>query len=114
MTHSSLQTSTYLILAALADQPRHGYAIMRDATELSGGAVKIRAGTLYAALDRLTNEGLVVVDHEEVIESRLRRYYRLTATGVAVLTEETAARAAMARATGRRLRGLNAHGAQAR
>ena len=45
-----MREPTYFILAALRDQPRHGYAITKRAEELSGGRVLVAAGTLYAAL----------------------------------------------------------------
>ena len=76
-----LQEPTFLLLTALAGGPQHGYGIMTDVERLSGGRVKLRAGTLYAALDRVVAEGLVEADREEVVEGRLRRYYRLTPPG---------------------------------
>jgi DNA-binding PadR family transcriptional regulator len=56
---------------------------------MTDGRVRLRAGTLYAALDRLRTEGLIEVDREEVVQSRLRRYYRLTGVGEKRLTTET-------------------------
>jgi DNA-binding PadR family transcriptional regulator len=50
----------------------------------------LRAGTLYAALDRLRADGLAEVEREELVQSRLRRYYRLTTPGAQRLAEETA------------------------
>lgn len=84
----SMREPTFLILTALAAQPRHGYGIITDVTELSGGRVKLAPGTLYAALDRLADEGLVEVDREETVSGRMRRYYRLSATGAAALGAE--------------------------
>jgi DNA-binding PadR family transcriptional regulator len=83
-----MQEPTFLILTALADRAQHGYGIMCDAERISEGRVRLRAGTLYAALDRLRADGLVAVDREEVVEGRLRRYYRLTETGAAQLAAE--------------------------
>jgi DNA-binding PadR family transcriptional regulator len=65
-------------------------------------SVRLRAGTLYTALDRLREEKLIAVEREEVVDSRLRRYYRLTPKGEERLAEEAArlqanARAAMVR-----------------
>ena len=54
---------------------------MTDVADISAGRVRLRAGTLYAALDRLTGEHLVEADREEVVDGRLRRYYRLTPAG---------------------------------
>jgi DNA-binding PadR family transcriptional regulator len=84
----SLQEPSFFILTALAERPLHGYAVMRSVQELSGGRIRVRAGTLYAALDRLTEDGLLTVDHEEAVDGRLRRYYRLTDTGAAALGAE--------------------------
>jgi hypothetical protein len=52
-----MQEPTFLILTALADRAQHGYGIMRDAKRISDGRVRLRAGTLYAALDRLRADG---------------------------------------------------------
>ena len=76
-----LQEPTFLVLAALAGEPLHGYGIIQAVTGLSGGRVELRPGTLYPALDRLTTDGLVELAREEVVDNRLRRYYRLTDRG---------------------------------
>ena len=76
-----LQEPAFLVLSALAQGPAHGYGISKDVEESSGGRVTLRAGTLSGAIDRLVAAGLVEVDHEEVVDSRLRRYYRLTSDG---------------------------------
>jgi DNA-binding PadR family transcriptional regulator len=81
----------------------HGYGIIADVRQISGGRVKLRAGTLYTALDRLRTDGLVEVDREEIVEGRLRRYYRLTPTGTTVLAEEAERLRANAAAALRRL-----------
>ncbi len=81
---------TFLILAAVATDPLHGYGILRSVEQLSGGRVRLRAGTLYAALDRLVREGSLLVDHEEVVGGRLRRYYRITDAGLDVLRRDVA------------------------
>ena len=72
---------TFYILAAVARGPLHGYAILGAVNELSEGRVKVRAGTLYAALDRLVRESALIVDSETVVDGRLRRNYRITASG---------------------------------
>ena len=84
----AMQEATFLILTALADTSQHGYGIMTAVPEISHGRVRLRAGTLYAALDRLTAEGLVAVDREEIVDSRLRRYYKLTPAGTKQLAAE--------------------------
>lgn len=90
MAQRTMQEASFLILTALAAGSQHGYGIITDVLAISGGRVRLRAGTLYAALDRLRTEGLVEVDREEIVESRLRRYYRLTQPGAAQLAEEAA------------------------
>ena len=88
MTDLSLREPTFLILTALAAGAQHGYGIMTDVVQISGGRVRLRAGTLYAALNRLAVEGLVEVDREEIVDARLRRYYRLTPAGARRLAGE--------------------------
>ncbi len=83
-----LQEPTFLILTALAEAPRHGYGVIQEVADLSEGRVVLRPGTLYGALDRLVEQGLVVADREEVVDGRLRRYYRLSDEGAAVLATE--------------------------
>lgn len=101
-----MREPTYLILTALAAGPQHGYAVIREVVEISGGRVTLQAGTLYSVLDRLRGEGLVEVEREEVISSRLRRYYRLTTEGAQLLADETARLRHNAAAAQRRLRAL--------
>jgi DNA-binding PadR family transcriptional regulator len=99
-----MQEATFLILTALAAGAQHGYGIITDVQDISGGRVRLRAGTLYTALDRLCGEELIAVDHEEVVDTRLRRYYRLTPAGSARLAAEAARLAANATAALSRLR----------
>ena len=103
MKMRAMQEATFLILTALADSNQHGYGIIADVRQISGGRVRLRAGTLYTALDRLRTDGLVEVDREEIVEGRLRRYYRLTPTGTTVLAEEAVRLRANAAAALRRL-----------
>jgi DNA-binding PadR family transcriptional regulator len=98
-----MREPTFLILTALAEAPQHGYGVIADVERISGGRVRLRAGTLYAALDRLRTEGLVEVDREEVVETRLRRYYRLTGVGEGRLAAETERLRSNAAAAGARL-----------
>jgi DNA-binding PadR family transcriptional regulator len=99
-----MREPTFLILTALAGEPRHGYAVIEDVRRISDGSVTLRAGTLYTALDRLRSEGLIAVDREEVVDSRLRRYYRLTGEGAARLAAETERMRRHAAEAARRLR----------
>nr|MYU48522.1 PadR family transcriptional regulator [Streptomyces sp. SID7803] len=60
MSERAMQEPTLLLLTALADEPRHGYAIAREVETISDGRVRMRTGTLYGgALERLLNEGLI-------------------------------------------------------
>jgi DNA-binding PadR family transcriptional regulator len=101
-----MQEATFLILTALADGSQHGYGIIAEVQEISGGRVRLRAGTLYTALDRLRADGLIEVDREEVVEGRLRRYYRLTPHGTGRLSAEAARLQANATAALTRLKPL--------
>ena len=104
MIDGALREPTFLILTALAARPQHGYGILRDVEEISDGRVRLRAGTLYTALDRMGADGWVAVDREEVVDGRLRRYYRLTDQGAARLEAEVQRLRAHTRAAEQRLR----------
>jgi len=99
---------TFLVLTALAGGPLHGYGIIQESEQLSHGRVRLRAGTLYATLDRLGTDGLVEEAGEEIVEGRLRRYYRLTKPGTALLAAESSRRMAVSKEAIRRLRVLGA------
>ena len=90
MAIRAMQEATFLILTALADGSQHGYGIIADVQDISGGQVQLRPGTLYTALDRLRADELIEVDREEVVDGRLRRYYRLTPEGTTRLGAEAA------------------------
>ena len=84
-----MREPTFLILTALAaGAPLHGYGLIQEISELSGGDVVLGAGTLYGALDRLVEQDLIAADREEAVDGRLRRYYRLTDRGAGVLAAE--------------------------
>jgi DNA-binding PadR family transcriptional regulator len=85
-----MQEATFLILTALAGGTQHGYGIITDVERISDQRVRLRAGTLYTALERLRADRLVEVDREEIVGGRLRRYYRLTAVGQERLAAEAA------------------------
>ncbi len=85
-----MQEATFLILTALAGGTQHGYGIITDVERISDQRVRLRAGTLYTALERLRADRLVEVDREEIVDGRLRRYYRLTALGQERLAAEAA------------------------
>ena len=90
MSERPLHEPTFLMLTALAKGPQHGYGIITDVEHISDGRVRLRAGTLYAALDRVVAEGLVEADRDEVVDGRVRCYYRLTQRGDDRLAAEVA------------------------
>jgi DNA-binding PadR family transcriptional regulator len=86
-----LQPAVFHILMALAEDDRHGYAIIQNVAERTGGAVRLSAGTLYRSIQRMLEEGLLVEiddrpDPEE--DDERRRYYRITALGRTVARAE--------------------------
>lgn len=103
-----MSEATYFILAALLDGPLHGYGILKRAEGDSEGRVHMAVGTLYGALDRLTEQGLITVDREEVVSGRPRRYFRITDDGQDALAAEALRMQQAARiVTTRRIGGLN-------
>jgi len=88
-TTAPLSEPVLLILLSLAEQPRHGYAILKDVEEMSDGRVILSTGTLYGALGRLLDDQWIE-RFEEAEPSRDRQAYRLTAKGRAVLQAEVA------------------------
>jgi DNA-binding PadR family transcriptional regulator len=72
-----------LVLASLAEEPKHGYAITQDVAETMG--VRLSAGTLYAVISRLESRGLI----EPLESGDRRRPYRLTAAGARELAEQS-------------------------
>jgi DNA-binding PadR family transcriptional regulator len=83
-----IRRSTYFVLAALLDGPLHGYAIIKRVADLSDGEARLSTGTLFGALDRLVESGLVEAGQEEKVEGRVRRSYTLTHDGHAALAAE--------------------------
>jgi DNA-binding PadR family transcriptional regulator len=100
-----LPPASFEILVALAGGERHGYAIMQEVAERTGGSVRLGPGTLYGSLKRLLADELVVEGSgpaaAESGEGR-RRYYRLTSLGLAVARAEARRMEAMVRAARRK------------
>ena len=96
-----------LILASLADKPRHGYALMKDIEALSGGRVRLSTGTLYGALRRLLEDAWIE-RFEQEDTSREKQAYRLTAAGRRQLQVELDRMKQLTRAAGARLRAKEA------
>jgi DNA-binding PadR family transcriptional regulator len=80
MDVSALSEPVLLVLLSLAEQPRHGYSILKDIESMSGGRVLLSTGTLYGALQRLLdNNWIERVEEEDA--PRDRRTYKLTSRG---------------------------------
>ena len=82
-----LQAATFHILLALADADRHGYAIIQEVAERTGGQLRLSAGTLYRSIQRMLDQGLIVEPRERPLpelDDERRRYYRITPFGRAV------------------------------
>ena len=95
-----LPTATFHILLALADDDRHGYAIIQDVSARTCGAVTLRAGTLYRSIQRMLEQGLIEELSERPapeLDDERRRYYRLTAFGRKVAAAETSRLASLVR-----------------
>lgn len=99
MPHEPLTAPVFHILLALADQERHGYAIMQDVARQTEGRLQMGPGTLYGCLKRMLAEGMVEESSERDEERTAkrcarseedprRRHYRLTALGRQLLREE--------------------------
>ena len=86
-----LPPTTFHILLALFEEERHGYAIIQDVEERTGGELRLSAGTLYRAIARLVEQGLIseVTKRRAAGDDPRRRYYRLTPFGVEVARAET-------------------------
>jgi PadR family transcriptional regulator, regulatory protein PadR len=78
-----------LILAVLAPEPLHGYAIIAELKRRSGGALALPEGTVYPALHRLEGTGLLASGWD-VVAGRRRRIYHLTPAGEAALADQSA------------------------
>ena len=87
-----LSAVSFEIMMTLADGDRHGYHIMQDVEQRTGGAVKLHPGTLYRALARLLEQALIeeLEERRERMDDERRRYYRLTKLGRAVAEAEAA------------------------
>ena len=85
---TDMREPTFWVLTVLAAGRRHGYSLMQEARELSDGRVDLKVATLYAALERLGEQGLVMADGDEVVDGRTRRYFRLTDAGATALEQQ--------------------------
>ena len=86
-----LPPATFHILMALAEDDRHGYAIIQDVAARTGGKLRLSAGTLYRSIQRMLEQGLIVETRERPApehDDERRRYYRITRFGKAVAQAE--------------------------
>src|SRR5436309_861133 len=83
-------TLDLLILKVVALSPVHGYAIAQRLEQVSRGVVQVPQGSLYPALHRLENRGLLAADWEETQSGREAKFYRLTRKGRTQLVTEAA------------------------
>jgi DNA-binding PadR family transcriptional regulator len=86
-----LQPASFHILLSLAEEDRHGYAIIQDVAARTRGKVRLSAGTLYRSIQRMLEQGLIAEIHERPapeLDDERRRYYRITPFGKAVARKE--------------------------
>ena len=86
-----LPPATFHILMSLADNDRHGYAIIQDVAARTNGKLKLSAGTLYRSIQRMLEQGLIVETDERPdpeLDDERRRYYRITPLGKATARAE--------------------------
>jgi DNA-binding PadR family transcriptional regulator len=83
---------TFHILLALADEDRHGYAIIKEVSLRTHGELTLSAGTLYRSLHRMLEQGLVVEVRERPApeeHDERRRYYQITKFGIEAAKAES-------------------------
>ena len=83
-----LTPAVFHILLALAQGPRHGYAVMQDVEARTGGVVRMGPGTLYGSLKRMVAAALIEEAGDAEDEGERRRHYALTPLGRTVLQAE--------------------------
>src|SRR6476646_9790656 len=87
-----LPQATFHILMAVAEEDRHGYAIIQDVAARTGGKVRLGAGTLYRSIQRMLEQGLILEARKRPapeLDDERRRYYGITPFGAAVARAET-------------------------
>jgi PadR family transcriptional regulator, regulatory protein PadR len=94
-------TLDMLVLRTLTIQPLHGYAIAQHIAKLSDGVLKVEQGSLYPALERLLNKGLVTAKWDETPTKRQARYYTITRAGRKLLDQKVSDYDRVALAIGR-------------
>jgi len=96
--HVPLTPAAFHILLALADEDRHGYAIMKEVASATDGQIRLGPGTLYGAIKKLLLDGLIEEADERPdpsLDDARRRYYRLTKHGARIASAEAGRLAAL-------------------
>jgi len=83
-----LPEAHFHILVVLADGEKHGYSIMQDVASLTGGKTRLSPGTLYGAIQRLVEAGLIEEVRGQSGATERRRYYKITRAGRAAASAE--------------------------
>ena len=86
-----LPPATFHILLSLAEEERHGYAIIQDVEARTDGELRLSPGTLYRSIQRMLQQGLLVESRRRpaaAMDDERRRYYRITPFGTAVARAE--------------------------
>ena len=91
IVEAMLPSATFHILLALAEEDRHGYAIIQDVAARTGGELKLSAGTLYRSIQRMLEQGLIAETRDRPApedDDERRRYYRITPLGTTTAKAE--------------------------
>lgn len=89
--HRSISTQVFQILLAVSDKQLHGYAIIQDIKRRTDGRISLTASTLYSAIKRMLEAGLIEESDERPVrelDDERRRYYGITSEGMRVLRHE--------------------------
>jgi DNA-binding PadR family transcriptional regulator len=89
---NSLSPAVFHILMSIAEEERHGYAIIQDVAASTNGELRLSPGTLYRSIQRMLEQGLLIETQERPApeeDDERRRYYRITPLGEAVARAET-------------------------
>jgi DNA-binding PadR family transcriptional regulator len=95
-----LTPAVFHILLTLAEGERHGYAIMREVAEQTGGQMRLGPGTLYGSIRRMLDDGVIEESEarpDPTVDDERRRYYRLTSFGRRLAEAEAARLQALTR-----------------
>jgi len=88
---NSLSPAVFHILMSIAEEERHGYAIIQDVAASTNGELRLSPGTLYRSIQRMLEQGLIVESRRRPareLDDERRRYYRITPLGVATARAE--------------------------